>query len=125
MLNILFDIKDYQEFSKYYWYREELKQICKKIGVANNGTKQELNYYIEQGGGFASRAKKRRVFIVYMNGTVQKSKTFSKAKAAPGCEIIVPVKPPRKGVGLAEIMSIASSTTSMAALVTSIINSTK
>ena len=51
--------------------------------------------------------------------------TFSKAKAAPGCEIIVPVKPPRKGVGLAEIMSIASSTTSMAALVTSIINSTK
>ena len=85
----------------------------------------KLNYYIEQGGGFASRAKKRRVFIVYMNGTVQKSKTFSKAKAAPGCEIIVPVKPPRKGVGLAEIMSIASSTTSMAALVTSIINSTK
>ena len=85
----------------------------------------KLNYYIEQGGGFASRAKKRRVFIVYMNGTVQKSKTFSKVKAAPGCEIIVPVKPPRKGVGLAEIMSIASSTTSMAALVTSIINSTK
>ncbi|MFR3332163.1 MAG: SLBB domain-containing protein [Odoribacter splanchnicus] len=85
----------------------------------------KLNYYIEQGGGFASRAKKHKVFIVYMNGTVQKSKTFSKAKAAPGCEIIVPVKPPRKGVGLAEIMSIASSTTSMAALVTSIINSTK
>lgn len=75
--------------------------------------------------GFAFRAKKHKVFIVYMNGTVQKSKTFSKAKAAPGCEIIVPVKPPRKGVGLAEIMSIASSTTSMAALVTSIINSTK
>lgn len=85
----------------------------------------KLNYYIEQGGGFAFRAKKHKVFIVYMNGTVQKSKTFSKAKAAPGCEIIVPVKPPRKGVGLAEIMSIASSTTSMAALVTSIINSTK
>lgn len=41
-------IKDYQEFSKYYWYREELKQICKKLGIANNGTKQELNYYIEQ-----------------------------------------------------------------------------
>ena len=88
----------------------------------------KLNYYIEQGGGFASRAKKRRVFIVYMNGTVQKSKTFSKAKAAPGCrtsDLNVSPMPPRKGVGLAEIMSIASSTTSMAALVTSIINSTK
>jgi len=85
----------------------------------------DLKHYIEQGGGFADRAKKRKVFIVYMNGTVSMSKTFAKAKAAPGCEIVVPVKPPRKGVGLAEIMSIASSTTSMAALVTSIINSTK
>lgn len=85
----------------------------------------DLKHYIEQGGGFADRAKKKKVFIVYMNGTVAKSKAFAKAKAAPGCEIIVPVKPPRKGVGLAEIMSIASSTTSMAALVTSIINSTK
>lgn len=84
-----------------------------------------LKHYIEQGGGFADRAKKRKVFIVYMNGTVAKSKTFAKTKVAPGCEVIVPVKPPRKGVGLAEIMSIASSTTSMAALVTSIINTTK
>lgn len=41
-------IKDYQEFSKYYWYREELKQICKKLGIANNGTKKELDYNIEQ-----------------------------------------------------------------------------
>lgn len=84
-----------------------------------------LSHYIGQGGGFADRAKRRKVFIVYMNGTVAKSKTFEKAKVEPGCEVIVPVKPPRKGVGLAEIMSIATSTTSMAALVTSIINSTK
>ncbi|MEG2341060.1 MAG: SLBB domain-containing protein, partial [Odoribacter sp.] len=85
----------------------------------------KLNHYIGQGGGFADRAKKRRAFIVYMNGTVARSKTFNKANAAPGCEIIVPVKPTRKGVGLAEIMGIASSTTSMAALVTSILNNTK
>lgn len=85
----------------------------------------KLKHYIGQGGGFADRAKKKKVFIVYMNGTVAKSRTFVKAKAAPGCEVIVPLKPSRRGVGLAEIMSIASSTTSMAALVTSIINSTK
>lgn len=41
-------IKDYQEFSQYYWYRNELKQICKKLGIANNGTKEELYYNIEQ-----------------------------------------------------------------------------
>lgn len=85
----------------------------------------KLKHYIGQGGGFADRAKKRKAFIVYMNGTVAKARTFGKPKVAPGCEIIVPVKPPRKGVGLAEIMGIATSTTSMAALVTSIINSTK
>lgn len=85
----------------------------------------KLKYYIEQGGGFADRAKKRKVFVVYMNGTVAKSKAFAKAKAAPGCEIIVPVKPSRRGTSLAEIMSLASSTTSMAAMVTSILNLTK
>lgn len=84
-----------------------------------------LKHYIGQGGGFAARAKRKRVFVVYMNGTVSKSKLLSKAKVAPGCEIIVPQKPPRKGFSLAEIMGIANSTTSMAALVTSIINSTK
>ena len=87
--------------------------------------KARLKNYIEQGGGFAARAKKHKVFIVYMNGTVTKSKVFAKAKAAPGCEIIVPLKPVRKGMGVAEIMGLATSTTSMAALVTSIINSTK
>ena len=91
--------------------------------VYKNGA--DLKYYIEQGGGFAERARKKKVFIVYMNGTVSQSKTFAKAKAAPGCEVIVPIKPTRKGVGLAEIMSIASSTTSMAAVVTSILNTVK
>lgn len=84
-----------------------------------------LKYYIGQGGGFASRAKKRKVFIVYMNGTVARSKVFAKAQATPGCEIIVPVKPLRKGTGLAEMLGIATSTTSIAALITSIINNTK
>ena len=35
-------------FNKYYWYREELSQICKSIGLEHRGTKQELNHIIEQ-----------------------------------------------------------------------------
>lgn len=84
-----------------------------------------LKHYIAQGGGTLPRAKKNRAFIVYMNGTVAKSKAFAKAKPAPGCEIVVPVKPARRGTSLAEIMSLATSTTSIAALVTSILNNTK
>ena len=85
----------------------------------------QLSHYIDQAGGFGDRAKKRKAFIVYMNGTVSKAKSFGRARIEPGCEIIVPIKSPRKGVGLTEIMSLASSTTSMAAMVTSIMNMTK
>ena len=42
------DIKSYEEFSKYYWYCEELQQICKSHGIDTSGMKAELNYNIEQ-----------------------------------------------------------------------------
>lgn len=42
------EIKSFEEFCKYYWYREELSQICKSLGLENRGTKQELNYIIGQ-----------------------------------------------------------------------------
>jgi len=42
------DIKLFEEFNKYYWYREELSQICKSLGLEYRCTKKELNYIIEQ-----------------------------------------------------------------------------
>ena len=42
------NIKSFEEFNKYYWYREELSQICKSLGLEYRGTKQELNHIIEQ-----------------------------------------------------------------------------
>ncbi|MDR2966679.1 MAG: SAP domain-containing protein [Methanobacteriaceae archaeon] len=42
------DISSYDEFQKYYWYREELKQICKNIGIDYSGGKLELNEAIEK-----------------------------------------------------------------------------
>ena len=41
-------ITSFDEFNKYYWYRDELSQICKSLGLENRGTKQELNHIIEQ-----------------------------------------------------------------------------
>ena len=41
-------IISFDEFNKYYWYREEISQICKSLGLEYRGTKQELNYIIEQ-----------------------------------------------------------------------------
>lgn len=42
------EIKTFEEFCKYYWYREELSQICKLLGLEYRGTKQELNCTIEE-----------------------------------------------------------------------------
>ena len=42
------DIESFEEFDKYYWYREELSQICKSLGLECRCTKKELNYIIEQ-----------------------------------------------------------------------------
>ena len=42
------DIHSFEEFNCYYWYREELSQICKSLELEYRGTKQELNDIIYQ-----------------------------------------------------------------------------
>ena len=40
-------IQDYEEFSKYYWYRDELIKICREHGLKAPSGKIELNKVIE------------------------------------------------------------------------------
>ena len=40
-------LRDFDEFCKYYWYREELIRICKDHGLMAQGSKIELNKIIE------------------------------------------------------------------------------
>ena len=42
------EIKSFDEFSKYYWYREELVKICRLLGIGASGYKAELNKRIEE-----------------------------------------------------------------------------
>ena len=41
------EIKSFEEFSKYYWYRDELIKICRELGLKSDGGKIELNKVIE------------------------------------------------------------------------------
>lgn len=41
------EIKTFEEFSKYYWYRDELIKICKSYGLMVPSGKIELNKVIE------------------------------------------------------------------------------
>ena len=40
-------IRSFDQFNHYYWYREEISQICKSLGLEYRGTKQELNDIME------------------------------------------------------------------------------
>ena len=57
------EIKDYDEFCKYYWYREELIKICKNLGLKASGSKIELNNVIRAyfSGNMILSEKKRTV----------------------------------------------------------------
>lgn len=83
---------------------------------------KKVKHYIEQSGGYSSNAKKSQAYIVYMNGTIAKAKSRKKNLVQPGCEIIVPAKPDRKGLTMPEIMSIGTSTASLATMIATIAN---
>ena len=56
------DIHSFEGFNLYYWYREELSQICKSLELEYRGTKQELNEIIHQyflGNKVEKRVNKR------------------------------------------------------------------
>ena len=83
---------------------------------------KKYKWYINQAGGFGSRAKKSRSFVVYQNGTVSKAK---KAKIEPGCEIIVPSKTTTTSEVIGQIGAIGTSAATLLTLLISVINLVK
>lgn len=82
---------------------------------------KNLKHYIEQAGGYGFRAKKSKAYIVYMNGQVGKAKKLSSSTIQPGCEIIVPTKE-KNEFKLQNILSIATTSASLATMIASIAN---
>lgn len=79
----------------------------------------KLSYYIEQAGGFGRQAMKRRVFVVNMNGTVNKIR--SSKDIQPGCNILVPAKPKRSRMSLGELLSIGTMTATLGTVIATLI----
>lgn len=80
-----------------------------------------LKYYIEQAGDYGQSAKKKRAYIVYMNGQVKKAKKWDNNLIEPGCEIIVPTKE-KNNFSLQNMLSIATTSASLATMIASIAN---
>lgn len=84
---------------------------------------KNTDYYINLAGGTTSTGKKSMTVIIYMNGMV--ARADRKHKPRPGCQIVVPTKARRRGMSLPEILSIGSSTASIATMIATIANLTK
>ncbi len=85
---------------------------------------KNVKYYISQAGGYGDDAKKRKKFIIYMNGQIAEVKRNSKGQIEPGCEIIVPSKR-RKNTNWSAILSGASAIGSLGIMAATIANLTK
>ena len=82
---------------------------------------KNVDYYLNQAGGYSDNAKKNKKFIVYMNGQVTKVEGSGKKQIEPGCEIIVPSKAKKKG-NIANILGYATSFSSLGMMIASIAN---
>ena len=83
---------------------------------------KNLKFYIEKAGGYSQKAKKSKAYVVYMNGSVAKAKRGSSKLIQPGCEIVVPAKRERDGLKTTEILSLGSTSASLATVVLALMN---
>ena len=82
---------------------------------------ENIDYYLNQAGGYSENAKKSKKFIVYMNGQVTKVKGSGKKQIEPGCEIIVPSKAKKK-TNMGNILGYATTFSTLGMMVASIAN---
>lgn len=82
--------------------------------------------YVSGAGGFSDNARKNRVYVVYPNGSVDRTRNIlgirSYPAVEPGSEIIVPMKPERQGRTLQETIAISSAITSLALIIVTLAN---
>ena len=88
---------------------------------------ETLGYYVDHAGGYADNARKKGVYVVYMNGSVEKINRHSRKAIQPGCEIIIPSKKLKrdKNMTTQEALSMGTSAASIAAMVITVANNLK
>ena len=87
---------------------------------------KSLKEYINNSGGFAENARKKRTYVVYANGDVKSTKSFLWFKnypnLEPGAIVLVPKQEKKKKITTGEIIGISSALISLTLLVQQIAN---
>lgn len=77
--------------------------------------------YVEMAGGYGYRSKKNKAYIIYMNGTIARARQMSKGVVEPGCEIVIPQKRDKE-FDVSSLMSVATTSSSVATMLATIMN---
>ena len=88
-------------------------------------SRKNWKYYLSNAGGITQDGIRRKVYMVHPNGSVA-TKGDANFKVQPGTEIIIPARTKKDGgAGISAVMGIATSTASLAAMITTMINQLK
>ena len=80
---------------------------------------KSVSYYINQAGGYNNKARRSKVYVIYMNGTVDSG---SFAKVEPGCVIVVPAKNEKNKMTTAELLSVGTTTASITTMIATVVS---
>ena len=100
----------------------KVKGEVKYPAVTNWKKGKSVNYYVKHAGGYSDKAKKKGVYVINLNGNVEKVSRFSRKKVMPGSEIVVPRKKARRSMTTGEIVTIGTSTASLATMIVTMIS---
>ena len=100
-------------------------EIQNPIGLAYEKGRN-LKYYVDRTGGYGEKAKPKKVFVIYSDGTTKVTSSFlwrTYPPIEPGCQIIVPPKPERsKTDNTGKWLAIASTLSALAIAISAISN---
>ena len=78
-----------------------------------------ISYYVRQSGGFSTKARRAKTYVIYMNGTVA---VGAGAKLEPGCEIVVPGRSDKDKLTTGEWLGIGTTAASITTMIATITN---
>ncbi|MBO4670288.1 MAG: SLBB domain-containing protein [Bacteroidales bacterium] len=78
-----------------------------------------IRYYVRQSGGYSTKARRAKTYVIYMNGTVA---VGSGARLEPGCEIVVPGRSDKDKLTTGEWLGIGTSAASITTMVATLVS---
>jgi protein involved in polysaccharide export with SLBB domain len=86
---------------------------------------KNLKGYVGNAGGFAQNARRNKAYVMYANGSVDRTKSFigikNYPKLEPGAEIIIPQKSEKEKISPQQAISTSSAIASLALVLVSLI----